>query len=213
MADPLTAPPLIPSSIAEAHAKIEPYIHKTPLITSKTINAIASHPNPLLFLSSTPPSLNKPSPDSHHSEPYPPPSFNLYFKCENEQKIGAFKARGAHHALIRLIATYGIDHVRQRGVITHSSGNHAQALALAASTFGVPSYIVMPAISTSSKIAGTRSHTDHVFFSGSTSSEREAKVAEIMADTGAILVPRITIPTSSLAKALPLSKWRLSIKT
>ena len=68
-------------------------------------------------------------------------------------------------------------------------GNHAQALALAASTLGVPAYIVMPRISTPSKIAGTQSHGAEVIFSGSTSVEREAVVAEIQAKTDAILVP------------------------
>lgn len=70
-----------------------------------------------------------------------------------------------------------------------STGNHAQALALAASTLHVPAYIVMPRISTPSKIAGTRSHGAEVIFSGSTSVEREAVVAEIQAKTNAILVP------------------------
>ena len=70
-----------------------------------------------------------------------------------------------------------------------SSGNHAQALALAAATLGVPAYIVMPRISTPSKIAGTQSHGAQVVFSGSTSVEREAVVAEIQAKTNAILVP------------------------
>jgi threonine dehydratase len=69
------------------------------------------------------------------------------------------------------------------------TGNHAQALALAASTLHVPAYIVMPSISTPSKIAGTRSHGAEVIFSGSTSTEREAVVAEIQAKTDAILVP------------------------
>lgn len=68
-------------------------------------------------------------------------------------------------------------------------GNHAQALALAASTLGIPAYIVMPRISTPSKIAGTQSHGAEVIFSGSTSVEREAVVAEIQAKTNAILVP------------------------
>lgn len=69
------------------------------------------------------------------------------------------------------------------------AGNHAQALALAAYTFDVPSFIVMPTISTPSKIAGTRQYTKNVFFSGSTHQEREAKVAEVVAQTGAIVVP------------------------
>jgi threonine dehydratase len=68
-------------------------------------------------------------------------------------------------------------------------GNHAQALALAASTLRIPAYIVMPRISTPSKIAGTQSYGAEVIFSGSTSTEREAVVAEVQARTNAILVP------------------------
>lgn len=73
--------------------------------------------------------------------------------------------------------------------MTHSSGNHAQALALAAKTHGVPAHIVMPTISTPSKIAGTKSHGANVIFSGSTSDEREAVVADVIKETGATLVP------------------------
>ena len=68
-------------------------------------------------------------------------------------------------------------------------GNHAQALALAAKTYGVPAHIVMPTISTPSKIAGTKSYGANVIFSGSTSEEREAVVAEVIKKTGATLVP------------------------
>jgi len=101
------------------------------------------------------------------------------------QKIGAFKARGAFHALTRLDK----DTLQRRGVVTHSSGNHAQALALAASTFGAKAYVVMPGISTPSKIAGTRRHGAEVIFSGSTSEEREKVVDEVRERTGAVLVP------------------------
>ena len=69
------------------------------------------------------------------------------------------------------------------------TGNHAQALALAASTFQIPAYIVMPTISTPSKIAATQALTPHVTFSGTTSQEREEKVEEVIALTGAVLVP------------------------
>jgi len=138
----------------------------------------------------------------------------LFFKCENQQRIGAFKARGAFHALGRLIDEVGLETVVRRGVCTHSSGkthpslrtisalpiliadrsviatgNHAQALALAAKTRGVPAHIVMPTISTPSKIAGTKSYGANVIFSGSTSDEREAVVREIIEKTGAFLVP------------------------
>jgi threonine dehydratase len=69
------------------------------------------------------------------------------------------------------------------------TGNHAQALALAAKTFSIPAHIVMPRISTPSKIAGTQAQGANVHFSGSTSQEREAVVAEVQKQTGAILVP------------------------
>lgn len=68
-------------------------------------------------------------------------------------------------------------------------GNHAQALSLAASTFQIPAYIVMPSISTPSKIAATQALTPHVIFSGSTGEEREGKVQEVMKQSGAILIP------------------------
>ena len=68
-------------------------------------------------------------------------------------------------------------------------GNHAQALALAAKTYGVPAHIVMPTISTPSKIAGTKSYGANVIFSGSTSEEREAVISEVIKETGATLVP------------------------
>src|SRR5262245_55710498 len=64
---------------------------------------------------------------------------SLFFKCENFQKVGAFKARGAMNAILKLTPDQ-----RSKGVATHSSGNHAQALARAAKIIGVPSYIVMP---------------------------------------------------------------------
>jgi threonine dehydratase len=165
--------PLTASSIREAHALIAPYIHRTPLLTCATLDRLASTPLENESIA---------------------PKFNLYFKAENLQKIGAFKARGAHHALIRLIERLGIDEVKRRGVVTHSSGNHAQALALAARTFDVPAYIVMPRISTPSKISGTRYYTEHVIFSGSTSVEREAVVEEVMQRTNAILVPPYDAP-------------------
>ncbi|KAI2004083.1 hypothetical protein LOZ49_006000 [Ophidiomyces ophidiicola] len=107
----------------------------------------------------------------------------------NFQKIGAFKARGAFHAVLRLCESLGVDAVRARGVVTHSSGNHAQALALAAHSLNIPAYIVMPRISTPAKIAGTKAYGAKVIFSGSTSSEREEVVRQVVADTNAILVP------------------------
>ncbi|KAL2855359.1 pyridoxal-phosphate dependent enzyme-domain-containing protein [Aspergillus pseudoustus] len=168
-----------PSAIEAAHALIKPYIHDTPLLTNRTLNKLASTPRTPESLKGTP----------YEGQTPASPNIHFFFKCENYQRIGAFKARGAFHALLRLIEREGEDVVRKRGVVTHSSGNHAQALALAASTLNIPAYIVMPQISTPSKIAGTQSHGAEVIFSGSTSTEREAVVAEVQARTGAILVP------------------------
>ncbi|KIW75215.1 hypothetical protein Z517_11989 [Fonsecaea pedrosoi CBS 271.37] len=190
MADISTCPPLTPASVRAAYTKIKPYIHRTPLVTSRSLDAIASSRDPSVYLSDNPPPFDSPTSSSNDSDAaVPPPRFRLHFKCENFQKIGAFKARGAFHAVTRLVDELGLDEVRRRGVVTHSSGNHAQALALAASTFDIPAYIVMPAISTRSKIAGTRLYTPHVLFSGSTAEEREAVVGNVVEEKGAILVP------------------------
>lgn len=78
---------------------------------------------------------------------------------------------------------------REKGVVTHSSGNHAQALALAAKTLGVRAHVVMPSISIPNKINGTKGYGANVVFSGSTAPEREAKVEEVIAETGATLIP------------------------
>ncbi len=119
MADPTTCPPLLSSSIASARAKIRPYIHRTPVITSRSLNTIASSPDPKVFLSENPPTFE----DAERSRnPETTPCFRLFFKCENFQKIGAFKARGAFHAVTRLVEEMGIQEVRRRGVVTHSSG-------------------------------------------------------------------------------------------
>lgn len=94
---------LTPESVRSANAVIEKYIHRTPLLTSQTLDKIIGTP-------------------SEKSEGKAAPKVKIYLKCENFQKIGAFKARGAHHALIRLIERLGIDEVRSKGVVTHSSG-------------------------------------------------------------------------------------------
>lgn len=101
-----------PSSIQSAYSLIHPYIHRTPLLTSKTLNTIASSPQP-----------RDPSPPPNTNTAPAKPTLRFYFKCENLQRIGAFKARGAFHALLQLIEERGVDEVRGRGVITHSSGN------------------------------------------------------------------------------------------
>ncbi|EXJ79409.1 threonine dehydratase [Capronia epimyces CBS 606.96] len=191
MADSSTCLPLVPQSVTDAHTKIKEHIHRTPLLTSKTINDIASSPDPAIYLSDSIANPSKPF-DSEHTDGVP--KFNLFFKCENFQRIGAFKARGAFYAITRLIDTMTLPVLREKGVITHSSGNHAQALSLAAHTFKVPSYVVMPQISTSSKVLGAKRYAKEVIFSGSTSHEREAAMAQVQARTGAIFVPPFDHP-------------------
>ncbi|KAK5708605.1 hypothetical protein LTR17_020543 [Elasticomyces elasticus] len=194
MTDISTCPPLTRQSVREAHDRIRQYVHRTPVATCETINVLASTPQAERRPSSGPNTAAETAP---HDRTYTGdasrfiarPTVKLFFKCENQQRIGAFKARGAFHALGRLIEANGLESVKKKGVVTHSSGNHAQALALAAKTHGVPAHIVMPSISTPSKIAGTKSHGANVIFSGSTSDEREAVVAEVIKKTGATLVP------------------------
>jgi threonine dehydratase len=104
----------------------------------------------------------------------------VFFKCECFQRVGAFKFRGAMNALLQVSG--------EAGVITHSSGNHAQALALAAKLRGARATVVMPDDSPKVKVAAVRAYGAEVVFSASTQEAREAKCAEIMAQTGATFV-------------------------
>ena len=198
MADISKALPLQRSSVQSAHGKIKKDIHCTPVFTSTTLSKLASTPQTIQALAGTPFEGRTPA----------KPRINFFFKCENFQRIGAFKIRGAFYALSRLSR----DELA-RGVVTHSSGiilrsfarqncgngfadtcsrfagNHAQALALAARTYGIPAHVVMPTISTPSKIAATQGYGANVYFSGSTSDEREAVVKYVINETGAVLVP------------------------
>ncbi|KAF4550497.1 Pyridoxal-phosphate dependent enzyme-like protein 3 [Elsinoe fawcettii] len=178
MADLSTCPPLTRASVQEAHKLIAPHIHRTPVLTCATLTRLASTPQ-----DSSSPLFHPASPGAGPANP----KINLLFKCENMQRIGAFKARGAFHALSRL--RISAPELLEKGVITHSSGNHAQALALAAREFGIKATIVMPEISTTSKIEGTKSQGAEVVFSGSTSVEREAVVNKIIQERGLTLVP------------------------
>jgi len=159
-----TPQPLTRASVLAALPLIAPYIHKTPVLTSTTLSSL--------------------------STPASGPRLTLFLKCENLQKIGAFKIRGATHALARLS-----DDELARGVVTHSSGNHAQALSLAAAEAArrrgvdVPAHVVMPAGSTPSKIAATKGYGADVTFSGLTLLEREEAVRGVRQRTGAVLVP------------------------
>ncbi len=108
----------------------------------------------------------------------------LYFKCENLQKVGAFKYRGAANAVLKLT-----DAQAARGVVTHSSGNHAQALALAARVRGVPAYIVMPKTAPAVKRAAVEGYGGHVTLCEPNLAAREQAAGELVAKTGATLIP------------------------
>src|SRR5919108_2184737 len=100
---------------------------------------------------------------------------SLFFKCENFQKIGAFKARGATNAVFALD-----DATAKRGVATHSSGNHGTALARAAQLRGIPAHIVMPKNSAKVKIRAVESYGARVVFCDPTEEARETKCAEVI---------------------------------
>jgi threonine dehydratase len=108
----------------------------------------------------------------------------ISFKCENLQKVGAFKARGAHNAVLRLD-----DSQRARGVATHSSGNHAAALALAASHFAIPAYIVMPDSAPATKVAAVKAYGGQITFCEPTLAARETSLQAICSRTGASFIP------------------------
>ncbi|MCC7302267.1 MAG: threonine/serine dehydratase [Bacteroidia bacterium] len=108
----------------------------------------------------------------------------LFLKCENRQKIGAFKARGAMNAVLLLSESD-----RKKGVATHSSGNHAQALALAAREFGLKAWIVMPENSSPVKIAGVKALGAEVIFCAPGTENRRAALDQVVAQHGALFIP------------------------
>ncbi len=136
------------TDVVKAHELIRPMVHRTPVLTSRSINLITGA--------------------------------QLYFKCENLQKVGAFKFRGACNAVFSLS-----DEQVARGVCTHSSGNHAAALALAARLRGVPAYIVMPNNAPSIKKKAVEGYGAQITFCEPTLASRESTLAEIAAKTGA----------------------------
>ncbi len=143
----------IPSltDIREAHQRILPYIHRTPVLHSELLNDISG--------------------------------CSLYFKCENFQKIGAFKMRGATNALLSLDPEQ-----LTQGVATHSSGNHAQAVAKAAQIVGCPAYIVMPETAPKVKVNGVKAYGAEIIFCAPTLQARESTLAEVQARTGAAFI-------------------------
>ena len=137
--------------IEEAARRIVPFVHRTPIMTSSSINAITG--------------------------------LQLFLKCENFQKVGAFKYRGATNAVLTLSEAE-----RKNGVATHSSGNHAQALALAARNNGIRAYIVMPENSTAVKMEAVRGYGAEVITCVPTQKAREDTLAEIVKKTGATFI-------------------------
>ena len=135
-------------SISEAHERIQPYIERTPVLTSASLNELAG--------------------------------CQLYFKCENFQKVGAFKARGATNAALKLSKEE-----RAKGLATHSSGNHAQAIARAGKMLGVKSYIVMPRTAPEIKKRGVRGYGGEIFECEPTLQAREETLAKVITKTGA----------------------------
>lgn len=106
----------------------------------------------------------------------------LWIKPENLQSVGAFKVRGAFNAIGHLDES-----VRTRGVVAYSSGNHAQAVAYAAAVYAIPAHIVMPRETPGIKVEATRRHGAEVVLCGP--GERERVAAEVMEETGGVLVP------------------------
>lgn len=111
MADPSTSPPLTRASVFEARELIKPFVHHTPTLTNATLNRLASTPQAVAA-------------EGEKRKKPANPTIRLYFKCENLQRIGAFKIRGAFHAIERLKREPGWEEGggRERGVVTHSSG-------------------------------------------------------------------------------------------
>ncbi len=126
----------------------------------------------------------------------------LFFKCEQWQKVGAFKFRGAWNTVAQLP-----DDAASRGVVTHSSGNHAQALALAARRRGIPAHIVMPANAPAVKKRAVAGYGARIVECAPTLAAREETAARVIAETGAVFVhpyddPRIVAGQGTAASEL-----------
>ncbi|MBI2994505.1 MAG: pyridoxal-phosphate dependent enzyme [Gammaproteobacteria bacterium] len=108
---------------------------------------------------------------------------NLVFKCENFQKVGAFKMRGASNVVAQLDPA-----VRQRGVATHSSGNHGAALALAARNFGIKSFVVMPENASEVKKRAVAAYGAEITYCGPSLESRDRVLSGVVARTGATVI-------------------------
>ena len=109
---------------------------------------------------------------------------SLWLKCEGQQPGGAFKIRGAYNMVSQLT-----DGQRRTGIITYSSGNHGQAVAIAAHALGAPAVVVMPTTAPTIKVEGTKRWGAEVVFAGTTTLHRRAKAEEIAAERGLTMIP------------------------
>lgn len=126
----------------------------------------------------------------------------LFFKCESFQKVGAFKFRGAMNAVLSLS-----DEEKRRGVVTHSSGNHGQALALAGRLAGVRATVISPRTAPAVKLEAMRGYGAHVVLCEPTLQAREAAAAKVIEESGAVLIHpyndlRIIAGQATVAKEL-----------
>ncbi len=144
--------PVTFDDVRAAAARIAAHVHRTPVFTSRTADAITGA--------------------------------RVFFKAETFQRVGAFKARGAFSRLTLLSAAE-----RARGVVAFSSGNHAQAVALAARDLGVPATIVMPDDAPALKLAATRGYGAEVVLYDRRREDREAIARRLVDERGVILVP------------------------
>jgi threonine dehydratase len=156
--------------VLAAHARIAPYIHRTPVLTSSYFNDLTGA--------------------------------DLYFKCENFQKAGAFKVRGACNAVFGLS-----DEMAARGVCTHSSGNHALSLSYAAGRRGIPCNVVMPRTAPQAKKDAVRGYGGVITECEPSTSSREAVFAEVQARTGGEFVhpyndPRVIAGQATCSREL-----------
>lgn len=157
---PASALPAIPpiaaalpdfDDVLAAAARVAPHVHHTPVLRSRTLDALAG--------------------------------CELHFKAEHMQRAGAFKFRGACNAVWSLPQA-----TAARGVVTHSSGNHGAALALAARTRGIPCHVVVPDNAVAAKVAAIRAYGAALHYCAPTIADRERACAQVQADTGAELV-------------------------
>ncbi len=144
-------------SIRAAQRRIDPFIRRTPVLTSATLDEMSGR--------------------------------RLWFKCELLQKTGSFKFRGATNA-VRMLD----DAAAAKGVVTHSSGNHAQALALAAKMRGIPAHVVMPSNSAEIKKTAVRGYGAEIVECEPTLEARESTAAQVIARTGGSMVPPFNHP-------------------